>query len=90
MPKTIEDRMTELEGLVYDMPDILNLRFSNVDRKLAEHGEVMARMNVRLGRIERTIETLPRVVAEMLQERDRRFDSIETSLSEILARLPKP
>ena len=76
MPKSPEERLADLEGLVYDMPDILNLRFSRVDRDIAdvkrtaaETNEMLAQFGARLTKMERAIEALPRVLAEMLADR---------------------
>ena len=76
MPKTPDERLADLEGLVYDMPDILNLRFSRLDRDIAdvkrtaaETNEMLAQFGARMTKMARAIEALPRVLAEMLADR---------------------
>ena len=90
MPKTPDERLADLEGLDYDMPDILNIRFSRVDRDIADLGRqiadvnrqmadvkqtaaetntVLAQFGQRMTKLERAVEALPRVLAEMLEER---------------------
>ena len=78
MPDTMDKRVADLEQMVGDIPDLLNIRFSRVDRDIAsvrqstaELAGSLADIGLRLTRIERSLEALPRVLAEMLNERKR-------------------
>ena len=77
--KTIEKRVSDLEEIIDDVPRLLNIRFSYVRAQLdaldARIGTVEAkvdRLEARIGGVEAKIDALPRVLAEMLDERDRR------------------
>jgi hypothetical protein len=66
---TIEKRVSDLEGMLGDIPRIVNYRFDLVRDQLAAQG-------ARLAAVEGKIDALPRVLAgmltEMLDERERR------------------
>jgi hypothetical protein len=62
---TIEKRVSDLEEMVGDIPRIVNYRFDLVRDQLAAQG-------ARLAAVEGKIDALPRVLAEMLDERERR------------------
>jgi hypothetical protein len=77
--KTIEKRVSDLDEIIDDVPRLLNIRFSYVRAQLdaldARIGTVEAkvdRLEARIGGVEAKIDALPRVLAEMLDERDRR------------------
>ena len=77
--KTIEKRVSDLEEIIDDIPRLINVRFSFVRAQLdaldARIGTVEAkvdRLDTRLSGVEAKIEALPRVLAEMLDERAKR------------------
>ena len=84
--KTIEKRVSDLDEIIDDVPRLLNIRFSYVRAQLdaldARIGTVEAkvdRLEARIGGVEAKVDSLrtevqalPRVLAEMLDERDRR------------------
>jgi chromosome segregation ATPase len=84
--KTIEKRVSDLEEIIDDIPRLINVRFSFVRAQLdaldARIGTVEAkvdRLEARIGGVEAKVDSirtevqaLPRVLAEMLDERDRR------------------
>jgi hypothetical protein len=63
--KPIERRVTDLEEMVEDVPRLLNLRFSFVRAQLET-------LDARLSTVEAKIDALPRVLAQMLDERGKR------------------
>ena len=65
MADTIEKRVSDLEEMVGDIPRIVNYRFDLVRDQLAAQ-------SARLAAVEAKIDALPRVLAEMLDERERR------------------
>ena len=72
--KTLNERDTELERLIVNdvpdiLPDISNVPFGTVDRKPVEKAEAIARLAQPIGRIEHAVDALPRIVAELLDER---------------------
>ncbi len=77
--KTIEKRVSDLEEIIDDIPRLINVCFSFVRAQLdaldARIGTVEAkvdRLDTRLSGVEAKIEALPRVLAEMLNERAKR------------------
>jgi chromosome segregation ATPase len=84
--KTIEKRVSDPEEIIDDIPRLINMRFSFVRAQLdaldARIGTVEAKVDkleARIGGVEvkvdslrAEVQTLPRVLAEMLDERDRR------------------
>jgi hypothetical protein len=74
--KTIERRVSNLEEIIDDIPRLINMRFSFIGAALdamdARIGTVEAqvdRLDGRLTSLKAQIEALPRVLAEMLDER---------------------
>ena len=62
----VELRVRELERLAYhDLADILNVRFSRVDRDIAEAKEQAAAMGQRLGKIEQATTMLQTDVRDL-------------------------
>jgi septal ring factor EnvC (AmiA/AmiB activator) len=77
--KSIEKRVSDLEEIIDDIPRLINMRFSFIRAQLdavdARIGTVEAkvdRMDTRLSAVEAKIDSLPRVLAEMLDERAKR------------------
>jgi septal ring factor EnvC (AmiA/AmiB activator) len=77
--KSIEKRVSDLEEIIDDIPRLINMRFSFMRAQLdaldARIGTVEAkvdRMDTRLSAVEAKIDSLPRVLAEMLDERAKR------------------
>lgn len=59
----IEKRVSDLEQMVDSIPDILNVRFSRIDRELAEIKEQQAVHTQRFTTLERKVETLNKKLA---------------------------
>jgi hypothetical protein len=81
MADTLEKRITDLEEMVASFPDILDIRVTAVQARIAEIRETLAlhtarftRIETRLGEVERRIEG--------------RLGVMDGKLNEILARLP--
>jgi uncharacterized coiled-coil protein SlyX len=77
--KTIEKRVSDLEEQVGDIPRLLNMRFEYVraqldmlDARVATVEAKVDRVETRLSGVEGKIDALPRVLAEMLDEREKR------------------
>ena len=77
--KTMEKRASDLEEMVDDIPRLINIRFTHVRIQLdsleARIGIVetkVDRLETRMASMEGKIEALPRVLAEMLDEREKR------------------
>ena len=74
-----EHRVVTLEREWANIPDLIDLRFRQVDSKFsrvfAEMDDLknnMVEVKGRLGMIDDRLDALPRIIAEMLTERDRR------------------
>ena len=63
--KTLEKRVSDLEESVDDIPRLLSMRFEYVRAQLDL-------VNARLSALEAKVDAMPRVIAEMLDERDKR------------------
>ena len=86
MADTIEKRVGDLEQMDWDIPRLINMRFDGVrdqlnaqsarlDAQSARLDAQSARLDAqgaRLATLEGKIDALPRVLAEMLDERERR------------------
>ena len=86
MADTIEKRVDDLEQMVWDIPRLINMRFDGVrdqlnaqsarlDAQSARLDAQSARLDAqgaRLATLEGKIDALPRVLTEMLDERERR------------------
>ena len=77
----LEKRVSMLEEMVEDVPRLVNLRFSFLRSQIealdARVGAVDAKVDRMVGQLaalEAKVDTLPRVFAEVLDERDRRKD----------------
>jgi len=95
MADTFEQRIKDLEDLMFDLPNILNLRLESLG---ASHSEITARLGLidkQGGMIQRDMRDLRGGVTRQLVEQDKRLSAIETRLAvidgkldAILARLP--
>jgi hypothetical protein len=88
MSDTLEKRVTDVENLVWEIPNLLNTRFARFEAALADN-------TARLASLERTISAalidvrdLRGGVTRQLVAQDERLASVETKLDEILKRLP--
>ena len=77
--KTIEKRVSDLEEMVEDVPRLINMRFAymraqldTLDARLSTVEAKIDRMDTRISGIEGKVDALPRVLAEMLDERAKR------------------
>ena len=68
MPKTIEQRVTDIEGIYNDLPHILDIRFEAVDRRFNRIEQDIVDLKVQVDRLEVKVEAIPRAVAEMIDE----------------------
>lgn len=86
MADAIERRVSELEEMVGDIPRLINIRFSHTRAQLEALDARMGTLEVKFDRLdhevkqrlttlEAKIDALPRILAEMLDERDRRKTS---------------
>jgi hypothetical protein len=88
---TLEDldrRHTDVEGLVTDLPEIINLRF---ERTVATQSEVNARLNIldkQMATLTRDLRDMRGAVTRQLLAQDQRLKGIDETLQEILAALP--
>jgi hypothetical protein len=78
-PKTMEKRVSDLEEMVDDIPRLINIRSTHVGIQLdaldARIGIVetkVDRLEPHIASLETKIDALPRVLADMLEERDKR------------------
>lgn len=76
---TIEKRVSDLEEMGGDVPRLINLRFSHtraqldaLDARVSTVGAKVDRLAVRVADVDAKIEALPRVLAELLDERAKR------------------
>lgn len=77
MVKSIEQRVTDLEEIIADLPGILNVRFAQAK---AERDEIKAQvsalavnvsaLSVTVNEMKYELRVLPRVIAQMITERD--------------------
>ena len=77
--KPIEKRVSDLEEMVEDVPRLINMRFAYVraqldmlDARVSTVEAKIDRIDARLSNVEVKIDALPRVLAEMLDERAKR------------------
>ena len=83
MPKTIEERVTDLEKFYEDIPRLVNIRVNRVDRDLAALNQRVSGLDQRvsgldqrvsgldqrISQLEDKVDALPRVLAEMLKDK---------------------
>jgi len=88
-PEGLDRRPTDVEGLVTDLPDIVNLRF---ERIVATQSEVNARLNIidkQMATLTRDVRELRGAVTRQLLAQDQRLMQNDERLQKILAELPK-
>ena len=103
MVDVIEKRLTDLESLVWDIPNLLNARFTRFDTEFVSLRGALTDMTTRVAALERTMTGLQTDMRDLrggvtrqLIEQDKRLGVIEQKLSgldikidEVLKRLPK-
>jgi hypothetical protein len=70
--KTIEKRVSDLEEIVDDIPRLINVRFSFVRAQLDALDARIGTVEAKLDALRTEVRALPRVLAEMLDEREKR------------------
>ena len=70
--KTMEKRVSDLEEMVEDVPRLINLRFSFIRAQLDAPDARISTIDAKVDRLANRVEALPRVLAEMLDERENR------------------
>ena len=92
--KTTEERVNELESLVWDLPNLLNTRLARIDAELASLRAAIADNTTRLASLERIMTALQTDMRDLrggvtrqLVEQDRRLITMADQLTEILNRL---
>jgi len=68
MPKTLEQRVDDLEGFYEDIPRLVNVRFNRVDREIADLKADMSTLKDEVAGLRSEVRELPRIIAEMLRE----------------------
>ena len=81
MPDTIDKRLTDLEGLVYDLPHLLNLRMERVDGILSDHTARFNLLDKQVGMLLRDVRDMRSGVTRQLSEQDRRIAVIEQDIA---------
>ena len=96
MVDVIEKRLTDLETLVWDIPNLLNARFTRFDTEFVSLRVALTDMTTRLAALERTMTGLQTGMRDLrggvtrqLVEQDKRLGAIEQKIDEVLKRLPK-
>ncbi len=67
-----EDQIDQLKGEWHAIPDFIDVRLRLTDSRVARLSSEMADVKERLSSVEGKVDALPRVLAEMLDERDGR------------------
>jgi len=78
--KTLEKPVTDLETMIDDVPGFINARFTYIraqldtlDARASDRLDVrVSNLDAPVSSVEAKLDALPRVLAEMLDERDRR------------------
>ena len=77
--KTIEKRAPDPEEMVEDVPRLINMRFAHVraqldglDARVSTVEAKIDRMSFELQSVKSEVQAIPRVLAEMLDEREKR------------------
>ncbi len=90
MIPTLEERVTDLEKLHTDLPEIMNLRFSRVETALRENAtrfdEIAGRLNLldtQMGMMIRDMRDLRGGVTRQLVGQDGRLATMETRLTAV-------
>jgi chaperonin cofactor prefoldin len=70
--KTLEKRVSDLEEMVEDVPRLINMRFAHMRAQLDALDARVATLEVKMDNMRAELQALPRVLAEMLDERAKR------------------
>ena len=74
MVRTLEDRASDLEMTVYDVPRLVNIRFDRVHADIDELKAKVTRLQADMTEVKSELRVLPRVLSELIAERDRQRD----------------
>jgi hypothetical protein len=86
---TIDKRVSDLETLVWDIPNLLNARFQRFEAALADNTARLASVERTLTGLQTDVRDLRGGVTRQLVAQDGRLAAIESKLDEALSRLPK-
>ena len=103
MADVIEKRLTDLETLVWDIPNLLNARFTRFDTEFVSLRGALTDMTTRVAALERTMTGLQTDMRDLrggvtrqlieqdkqLKDQNMRLGTIEQKIDEVLKRLPK-
>ena len=103
MVDVIEKRLTDLETLVWDIPNLLNARFTRFDTEFVSLRGALTDMTTRVAALERTMTGLQTDMRDLrggvtrqlieqdkqLKDQNMRLGTIEQKIDEVLKRLPK-
>ena len=103
MADVIEKRLTDLETLVWDIPNLLNARFTRFDTEFVSLRGALTDMTSRVAALERTMTGLQTDMRDLrggvtrqlieqdkqLKDQNMRLGTIEQKIDEVLKRLPK-
>lgn len=96
MTDTMDKRVTELENLVWEIPNLLNTRFARFEAALADNTARIASVERAMTTLQTDVRDLRGGVTRQLVEQGRRLGAmeqrlgaIEQKLEEVLQRLPK-
>ena len=70
--KTVEKRESDLEEMVEDIPRLINMRFAHERAQLDALDARVSTVEAKVDRVRTEVQALPRVLAEMLDEREKR------------------
>jgi hypothetical protein len=70
--KPLEKRVSDLEEMVEDVPRLINMRFAHMRAQLDALDARVGTLEVKLDNVRSELQALPRVLAEMLDERAKR------------------
>ena len=70
--KTLEKRVSDLEEIFDDVPRLINIRFAYVRSQLDALDARIGTVEAKVDRLTTEVRALPRVIAEMLDEREKR------------------
>jgi hypothetical protein len=70
--KAVEKRVSDLEEIIDDTPRLLNVRFSYVRAQLDALDARVGTVEAKVDALRAEVRAVPRAVAEMLDERDKR------------------
>lgn len=87
MSDTVEKRLSDVENLVWDIPNILNTRFARFEAALADNTTRLASLERTIASLQTDMRDLRGGVTRQLIEQDRRLADIGGKLDAILQRL---